>query len=199
MASETDTETEAGGYGDAGPLAAMDAGMAANPQPVFRYQMDNHIGSAMFEVDTGGNLISQEEYHPFGTTSYYLGPSAFGIGAAELIRAGHIVAVLWIGLLCLLPVLYLARKSVGIVMVIAASVLLLVLLGAGSIDTQVVTAYAVAWFLLASGVRSVLDDGKAAGDARTLREMTGISRAFWPVLWLAGSVIALIFGATLLV
>jgi len=129
----------------------------------------------------------------------YLGPSAFGIGAAELIRAGHMVAVLWIGLICLLPVLYLARKSVGIVMVIAASVLLLVLLGAGSVATQVVSAYAVAWFLLASGVRSVIDDGKAAGDARTLREMTGIPRAFWPMLWLAGSVTALIFGATLLV
>ena len=36
MESETQTETEGGGYGDAGPLTAMDATMAANPQPTFK-------------------------------------------------------------------------------------------------------------------------------------------------------------------
>jgi RHS repeat-associated protein len=30
----------------------------------------------LFELDAGGNLISREEYHPFGTTSFYLEPSA---------------------------------------------------------------------------------------------------------------------------
>src|SRR5580704_4869355 len=128
----------------------------------------------------------------------YLGPSAFGIGAAELIRIGHIVAVLWIGLASLIPILYLARKSLGVVLVIAAVVALLLLLGAGSESAQVVTAYAVAWFLLLSGVRFITLHGKNAGDAAVLKGMTGLPRGFWPPLWLAGSVAALVFGATLL-
>jgi hypothetical protein len=128
----------------------------------------------------------------------YLGPSAFGIGAAELIRVGHIVAVLWIGLVGLIAILYLARKSVGVVLVIAAFVALLLVLGAGSVEAQVLTTYAVVWFLLASGVRLVLNHGKEAGDAGILKGMTGLPRGFWPPIWLAGSVAALIFGATLL-
>ncbi len=128
----------------------------------------------------------------------YLGPAAFGVGAAELIRAGHIVAVLWIGLLGLIPILYLARKSLGVLLVVAALVALLLLLGGGSVGTQVVTAYAVTWFLLASGVRSVNLHRANAGDAQVLKDMTGLPRGFWWPIWLAGTVAALIFGATLL-
>lgn len=35
-----------------------------------RYQYGNHLGSAMFELDGTAEVISYEEYHPFGTTSY---------------------------------------------------------------------------------------------------------------------------------
>jgi peptidase M50B-like protein len=132
------------------------------------------------------------------TFSGYLGPSAFGIGGAELIKAGHIVAVLWIGLIGLVAILLLARRSLGAVMVLAALVALVLLLMAGTVTAQVVTTYVVTWFLLASGVRTVILHGKGAGDAGTLRELTGISRGFWPVLWMVGSVAAIIFGATLL-
>jgi len=41
-----------------------------NPADVIRYQYDNHLGSASLELDNTGNIISYEEYHPFGTTSY---------------------------------------------------------------------------------------------------------------------------------
>jgi Peptidase M50B-like len=133
------------------------------------------------------------------TFAGYLGPSAFGIGAAELIRIGHIVAVLWIGLLCLLPVVYLARKSFGIVLVIATAAGLLLVLGTGSLGTQVVVAYAVTWFLLGSGLR-VLDIRRTdSADAGALKEMTGLPPWFWLPFWLAGVIAALIFGATLLV
>lgn len=40
---------------------------------VIRYQYDNHLGSACLELDIAGNIISYEEYHPFGTTSYRSG------------------------------------------------------------------------------------------------------------------------------
>jgi RHS repeat-associated protein len=38
-----------------------------------RYQYDNHLGSACLELDDTGQIISYEEYHPFGTTSYRSG------------------------------------------------------------------------------------------------------------------------------
>jgi RHS repeat-associated protein len=43
--------------------------------PVIRYQYDNHLGSACLELDIDGEIISYEEYHPFGTTSYRSGRS----------------------------------------------------------------------------------------------------------------------------
>ncbi len=41
--------------------------------PVIRYQYDNHLGSVCLELDDSGQIISYEEYHPFGTTSYRSG------------------------------------------------------------------------------------------------------------------------------
>ena len=38
---------------------------------VSRYQYDNHLGSACLELDDMGQVISYEEYYPFGQTSYY--------------------------------------------------------------------------------------------------------------------------------
>jgi RHS repeat-associated protein len=42
---------------------------------IVRYQYDNHLGSACLELDEQGQIISYEEYHPFGTTSYRSGRS----------------------------------------------------------------------------------------------------------------------------
>jgi len=129
----------------------------------------------------------------------YLGPSAFGVGAAELIRVGHIVAVLWIVLAGLLGILLSLRKSFGIVTVILALVLLFLVAGFATVQVQVLTAYAIAWFLLMSSLKIIRIRGKNAGDAGKLRGMTRIPAGFWSRLWLLGSAVALIFGATLLV
>ena len=40
-----------------------------------RYQLTNHLGSASLELNETGEIISYEEYHPFGTTSYRSGRS----------------------------------------------------------------------------------------------------------------------------
>jgi hypothetical protein len=128
----------------------------------------------------------------------YLGPSAFGVGAAAMIRAGYVVAVLWIGLAGLLAILALARKSVGVIVVLVAIALLLLLLDHTSVRAQVLTAYGLAWFLLVSGVRIIAEHGRNAGDAGILHRMTGIAASFWPIPWLIGSLAALVFGATLL-
>jgi RHS repeat-associated protein len=46
-----------------------------NDSITIRYQYDNHLGSACLELDENAAIISYEEYHPFGTTSYRSGRS----------------------------------------------------------------------------------------------------------------------------
>jgi len=45
-------------------------GNDGSPARLVRYQLDNHLGSSVLELDSGANLISYEEYHPYGTAAY---------------------------------------------------------------------------------------------------------------------------------
>lgn len=40
------------------------------PAQVFRYQLGNHLGSASLELDGSGQVISYEEYTPYGSSTY---------------------------------------------------------------------------------------------------------------------------------
>jgi RHS repeat-associated protein len=51
-------------------------GGAFQPSTVIRFQLGNHLGSAVLEVDEGGLVLSYEEYHPYGTTAYHSGTGA---------------------------------------------------------------------------------------------------------------------------
>lgn len=57
----------------------IENGAAVNAPPTQRYRLDNHLGSAAIELDENGALISYEEYHPYGTTSFQASD-----GAAEV-------------------------------------------------------------------------------------------------------------------
>ncbi|PIE70712.1 MAG: insecticidal toxin complex protein [Deltaproteobacteria bacterium] len=41
-----------------------------SPRQTVRYQLHNHLGSAALELDENAEVISYEEYHPFGTTAF---------------------------------------------------------------------------------------------------------------------------------
>jgi hypothetical protein len=129
----------------------------------------------------------------------YLGPSAFGLGAAKLIELGHSAAVLWLSLLLLILLLVVLRGVFSFVSVLVIGGLLYIIARYGSVGADSVTAYAVAWFLLLSGVRVVFDDGIRAADAGNLAKLTHTRPGFWVWLWLIGSVLALAVGGTLLV
>ena len=45
-------------------------GNDSSPEQLVRYQLGNHLGSACLEMDPGAQVISYEEYYPFGSTSY---------------------------------------------------------------------------------------------------------------------------------
>ena len=57
-------------------LTVENGNRAATPVPVQRYQFGNHLGSASLELDESANVISYEEYYPYGDTSYRAGRSA---------------------------------------------------------------------------------------------------------------------------
>ena len=57
-------------------LTVENGNRVAGPAPVQRYQLDNHLGSASLELDASANVISYEEYYPYGDTSYRAGRSA---------------------------------------------------------------------------------------------------------------------------
>ena len=45
-------------------------GNDSSPGQLIRYQFSNHLGSASLELDGQAQLISYEEYYPYGSTSY---------------------------------------------------------------------------------------------------------------------------------
>ncbi len=47
-----------------------------SPVQVVRYQLSNHLDSASLELDENTEVISCEEYYPYGSTSYQAGRSA---------------------------------------------------------------------------------------------------------------------------
>jgi hypothetical protein len=129
----------------------------------------------------------------------YLGPSAFGLGAAKLIEVGHSAAVLWLTLLLLVLLLVVLRGVFSFVPVLVVGGLLFIIARYGSAGFGSVTACGVAWFLLLSGVRVVLDDGIGAADAGSLAKLTHTRPGCWVWVWLIGSVLALAVGGALLV
>jgi RHS repeat-associated protein len=52
-------------------------GPVANP--LIRYQLNNHLGSACVELDEHGKLISYEEFYPYGSTAYQAGRSGLEV------------------------------------------------------------------------------------------------------------------------
>ncbi len=45
-------------------------GSDGSPSQLVRYQFSNHLGSACLELDEGAQVISYEEYYPYGSTAY---------------------------------------------------------------------------------------------------------------------------------
>jgi RHS repeat-associated protein len=54
---------------------------AGSPQTqLLRYQLGNHLGSAVVELDGSAAILSYEEYYPYGSTSFRAGTSIAEVG-----------------------------------------------------------------------------------------------------------------------
>jgi RHS repeat-associated protein len=51
-------------------IALVETRTQGSPTQLIRYQFGNHLGSASLELDYKANVISYEEYFPYGSTSY---------------------------------------------------------------------------------------------------------------------------------
>lgn len=129
----------------------------------------------------------------------YLGPSLFGLGAARLISLGYPVTVLWLLVLLLVLVLFLLSRSFGLFSVPVAIALVYVILRYTHAGTEVLAAYVVAWLLLLSGVRAAVSHGIHHGTADAMRDRTHLPSGLWSLIWLAGTVAALLLGGKLLI
>jgi RHS repeat-associated protein len=61
---------------DARRIALVETQTVGGSDQLIRYQLSNHLGSSSLELDEFGDLISYEEYHPYGTTAFQAGRSA---------------------------------------------------------------------------------------------------------------------------
>jgi hypothetical protein len=129
----------------------------------------------------------------------YLGPSGFGLCAAKLIETGRVVSVLWLAIFLLVLLLFTIRKSFGILSVPAAIALLALVVHYSRDGLETVIIYGLTWLLLLSGVRVAIAHGADARDAANLSRTTYIPRVIWALLWLAGTVLAVVIGGKWLV
>lgn len=129
----------------------------------------------------------------------YLGPSGFGLCAAKLIETGHAVCALWVAAILLVLLLFLVRKSFGVVSVPAAIALLAVVIHYAHDGPEEAIIYGMTWLLLLSGIRNAVAHGAHAGDAASLSRITHLPRLLWALLWIAGTLLAIAIGGKWLV
>ncbi len=55
----------------------------------YRYSLNDHLGSCALELDSSGDIISQERYHPFGTTAWFAGRSEIEAGYKTVRYSGQ--------------------------------------------------------------------------------------------------------------
>jgi Peptidase M50B-like len=163
--------------------------------------------------DTSG--VAYSSGRPSGTgivltsAAGYLTPPLLGAGAAWLLAAHHVTAMLWL-LLVLLTATFLAiRNAYGVLAVLVTAGAVLAVSWLASAVVQAAFGYVAAWFLLLGGVRPVIElmtqrhrgsRGRAAvSDADRLARLTGVPGGLWVALFLIVSVAALVLGARLLV
>lgn len=138
----------------------------------------------------------------------YLTPALLGVGAAWLLAAHHVTAMLWL-LLVLLAATFLAiRNAYGVLAVLVTAGLVLAVSWLANAAVQAAFGYAAAWFLLLGAVRPVIElqsqrhrgsrSRGTSSDADRLARLTRVPAGVWVALFLLVSVAALILGTRLL-
>ena len=140
----------------------------------------------------------------------YLAPSLLGAGAAWLLAAHHVTAMLWL-LLALLAATFLAiRNAYGVLAVLFTAGAVLAVSWFAAAAIQAAFGYTAAWFLLFGGVRAVVElqsqrrrarrrGQVSTSDADQLGRLTGVPGGAWVAAFALVCVAALVLGTRLLI
>jgi hypothetical protein len=135
----------------------------------------------------------------------YVTPPLLGAGAATLLAAHHLTAMLWLMLVILGATFLAIRNAYGVLAVgLTAAVVIGVSLKANA-TVQAAFGYTTAWFLLFGGVRPVFelqgDRRRRRGpvsDADHLATLTGLPGGVWVGFFLLVALVAFVVGGRLL-
>ncbi|MCO5969648.1 MULTISPECIES: M50 family metallopeptidase [Actinoallomurus] len=157
--------------------------------------------------DTSGVTVSRGR--PYGpgmiVTAFagYVTPPLLGLGAAGLLAAGHITALLWASIVLLAAILVMVRNAYGVVSVVTTGAVIFAVSWYGSATVQAAFAYAFTWFLLLAGARPVVElQSKRSGgrapdsDADQLARLTGMPGLLWVFGFGVVAVAALLAGGS---
>jgi hypothetical protein len=141
----------------------------------------------------------------------YVMPSLLGAGAAWLLAARHLTAMLWLALVLLIATFLAVRNLFGALAVLVTAGGVFVVSYYATAVVQAGFAYLAAWFLLFGGVRPVLELARGSSgssgrrqrwargsDADQLARLTGAPAGLWVTLFMLVSLAALVIGAGLL-
>jgi hypothetical protein len=140
----------------------------------------------------------------FITLAGYLGPSLFGLLAAELLIRGGTSMVLWGSLVFLIVMLIAVRGLVGWIAVPGLMVMIGYVLMKVSPPHQLLITYVWVWFLLIAPVEQMFaflrhkHYNSASSDSGQLERLTRFPSALWGLVFLAGTIAALAYGGSLL-
>jgi hypothetical protein len=139
----------------------------------------------------------------------YLTPSLLGAGAAWLLAARHVTAVLWLLLALLAATLLAIRNAYGVLAVLVTAGVVLAVAWFATAAVQAAFGYCAAWFLLLGGVRAVAElqshrrrsrrrGQLSTSDADQLGRLTGVPGGAWVAVFAFVCVGALLLGTRLL-
>jgi hypothetical protein len=140
----------------------------------------------------------------------YVTPPLLGAGAAWLLAAHHVTAVLWL-LLALLAATFLAiRNAYGVLAVLVTVAAVLAVTWYAAASVQAAFGYTAAWFLLLGGVRAVAElqssrrrtrrrGQVSTSDADQLGRLTGVPAGAWVAVFAFVCLAALVLGTRLLI
>ena len=141
----------------------------------------------------------------------YVMPSLLGAGAAWLLAARHLTAMLWLALVLLAATFLAVRNLFGAMAVLVTAGGVFAVSYYATAVVQAGFAYLAVWFLLFGGVRPVIELARGTlgssgrrqrwargSDADQLARLTGAPAGVWVTLFMLVSLVALIIGAGLL-
>ena len=163
-------------------------------------------------ADSSGVTYSRGRRHGPGlvltAAAGYVMPSLLGAGAAWLLAARHLTAMLWLALVLLAATFLAVRNLFGAVAVLVTAGAVFAVSYYATAVVQAGFAYLAAWFLLFGGVRPVLELARGSlgrrqrwargSDADQLARLTGAPAGLWVTLFVLVSLGALVIGAVLL-